>query len=132
LKKIEKNWKGALDFELQEANVVKRRKSKQGYEEDMGEEAQEQDCPGWLRSHGLQEEKTVHRPSKEVPAELTLSISLSLSLSVPACVRACVRVPVSFFLCLALLFYFSGFLSVSLFLFDTHTHTFTRSLSFTH
>jgi len=39
--KIEKKWKGALDSELQEAKVVQRRNSKQGYVEDMGEEALE-------------------------------------------------------------------------------------------
>jgi len=64
----------AVDAEsLWETKVVKQTKSKQGYKEvlvwylNRGGEAQEQDCPGWLRTDGLQEERTIHWSSMEVP-----------------------------------------------------------------
>jgi len=66
---------------------------------------------------------------------LSYFISLSLSLSNSGVyARACVRVPLSFFLSLSLLHSLSGFLSVNLFLFYTHTrtHAVTRSFSCTH
>jgi len=92
--------------------------------------AQEQDCPGWLRTDGLQEERTVHWPSKEVPLELTLSIFLSLSGCV--CVRACASLSLCFSHFLYC-FVSQGFsLSLAFSLTRTHTHTVTRSLSFTH
>ena len=64
---------------------------------------------------------------------LTFLLYFSLFLS-GVYVRACARVPLSFFLSLSPLHSLSGFLSISLFLFYTHTraHAVTRSLSSTH
>jgi len=117
-----------------EAKVVKRRKSKQGYEEvlvwylNKGGEAQEQDCPGCLCTDGLQEERTVHWPSTEVPLEFTLSIFLSLSGC--ECVRACAFLSLCFSHFLSC-FVFQGFsLSLDFSLTYTHTHTRSHALSY--
>ena len=74
---------------------------------------------------------TNHSPTHSFYFSLSYFISLSLSV---VYVRAFVRVPLSFLLSLSPLHSLSGFVSVSLFLFYTHTraHAVTRSLLSTH
>jgi len=80
--------------------------------------------------------RTAHLPIIRPPIHsishlLTLFLSLFLS---GMYVRACARVPLSIFLSISSLHSLSGFLSVSFFLFYTHTraHAVTCSLSSTH
>jgi len=79
------------------------------------------------RTHAL----THHSPTDSFYFSLSYFISLSLSV---VYVRAFVCVPLSFLLSLSPLHFLSGFVSVSLFLFYTHTraHAVTRSLLSTH
>jgi len=74
---------------------------------------------------------TNNSPTDSFYSSLSYFISLSLS---GVYVRAFVRVPLSFFLSLSPLHSLSGFVSVSLYLFYTHTraHAVTRSLLSTH
>jgi len=81
-----------------------------------------------LFTHALTHLPIIHPSTHSNSHSLIRSLSLSLS---GVYARAYVSVPLSFFLSLLLLRSLSGFLSVSLFLFYTHTrtHAVTRSLS---
>jgi len=84
-----------------------------------------------LFTHALTHLPIIHPPIHSISHLLTLFLSLFLS---GVYVRACARVPLPFFLSLSPLHSLSGFLSVSFFLFYTHTraHAVTCSRSSTH